>query len=132
MALTEVQKAKIIVEIDRLVREAEWLETKAVSDDSFYYSALSLYGSEMAGLPPSTEVNRKRAQSLRDKADFLEKVSDGRINLDDHCKQVRITLDRTKSEIADLSKGIAELERRKKGLESIIIMSEELQRLLAS
>ncbi len=81
--MTEVQLAKITVEVARLRAQANDLEAKADSDDSMYGLALSEYGSELAGPPQSIAINRNKSKELRRRAEFLELAKRGDAHLSD-------------------------------------------------
>ena len=74
--MTELEKAKITIEINRLEKEADELESKARNDESMFADAWRQYGSELAGPPQSIEINRNKAKELRRKAEFLKYVDD--------------------------------------------------------
>ena len=75
--MTELEKAKLTVEINRLEKEADELEIKARNDESMFADAWAVYGSELAGPPQSITIDRNKANELRKKADFLRSVKDG-------------------------------------------------------
>ena len=75
--MTELENAKITVEIKRLEKKASELEIRARYDESMFSDAWREYGSELAGPPQSITVNNNMAKDLRKKADFLKSVRDG-------------------------------------------------------
>ncbi|MDO8496814.1 MAG: hypothetical protein Q7S43_05185 [bacterium] len=81
--MTEVQLAKITVEVARLRAQADDLEAKAERDDRMFLLALSEYGSELAGPPQSIAMNRNKAKELRKRAEFFESVKMGDVHLSD-------------------------------------------------
>lgn len=74
--MTELDKAKLIVEINRLEKEANLLEVRARNDESMFEDAWREYGSELAGPPCTIIINKNTAKDLRKRANFLKSVRD--------------------------------------------------------
>ncbi len=108
MVLNEAQLAKVSLEIILLKAEAETLEQQANSDDSMYNAAWREYGSELAGPPSSIILNRNTAKELRKKADFLESVERGEVDLN--------SMPKLKNELSEIDLEIKDLNVRKVNL----------------
>lgn len=80
MALTEVQTAKLTIEIDRLTRKADDFENEARRQDSDFFATAQVYGSELAGSSGTGHLYREAAE-LRELAAFLKNVKSGAIPL---------------------------------------------------
>ena len=121
MPLTEVQRAKLTVEIDRLEREADFTEKKALADDESFYSAALTYGSELAGSSGTEHLYRK-AKLLREEMEFLKGVRTGATPLADR--------DSYKRRLGEVESRIKELTEEKKNLEFRLRQFENLHNLL--
>lgn len=108
MALTEVQLAKLIIEIDRLDTRADNLEKKALADDANFLSAAQTYGSELAG-SSGTDYLYKEAKELREMLKFLKKVRSGATPLADFVSY-KSRLETVDSQIKTLTKEKARLQ----------------------
>ena len=117
MALTEVQLAKLIVEIDKLTTEATRLEKQAEREDASFLESARTYGSELAG-SSGTERLYEQIRMLRWKIEFLERVKSGAIPLTNYHSWKR-RLELINSEIMGLTTEKETLELNLKEFELV-------------
>lgn len=115
MALTEVQLAKLIIEIDRLESKAESLKNEARADDAMFFSAALTYGSELAG-SSGTKYLYDEAKELEQKADFLRSVRNN-ITYLRNGKVLQFYLEGVDKELSRLADLKSDLQSRLKNFE---------------
>lgn len=112
MALTEVQLAKLTIEINKLDKETESLRNKA---HTMFLSAAATYGSELAG-SSETDYLYDKARELEQKAKFLRSVKNNIIYLSDR-EVVKSDLEGVERELNRLVDLKRDLELRLKNFE---------------
>lgn len=111
MKLNDVQKAKLIIKIDSIIKEADRLEDGAKSTESMYFSALKEYGSELAGPPDSIDYNRKKASDLRNMAGILRGVLSAELFNDNEDIVLNFQIVKVESEIKLLNDKLASYKK---------------------
>lgn len=113
--MNERQIERLRIEIIRLRKEADQLESRANMEQESFATACASYGSELAGPPASIAIDRNMAKNARSQADFLEEALADDVDLSE-ISQIDVMVARLNIDIEELNRRKSELWLRKSAL----------------